>query len=194
MFNFHLYNPPDFPRSVYRVLIVFCFDLFLSGVVLSFGAAMSLSGLSEENSLADIINPYMRELKMHPKKLSLKDGKLQIEDVQGPTGEGSLEARMEALEQEVFKYKKMKQELIAKHKKETAELWDDILSLHETTNKLQAQLYDLQNQNYEYEAMFKQMSVAANFRILETKSSFLDGEPLPWKSDDDKDSPPPPKE
>jgi hypothetical protein len=76
---------------------------------------------------------------------------------------------MEALEQEVFKYKKMaerevdiiyriNQELIAKHKKETAELWDDILSLHET------------------------------------KTSFLDGEPLPWKSDDDKDSPPPPKE
>jgi hypothetical protein len=147
----------------------------------------------------------MRELKMHPKELSLKDGKVQIEDVQGPKGEGSLEARMEELEQEVFKYKKMverevdiihriNQELIAKHKKETAELWDDMLSLHETINKLQAQLYDLQNQNYEYEARFKQMSVAASFRILETKSSFLDGEPLPWKSDDDKDAPPPPKE
>jgi hypothetical protein len=94
---------------------------------------MSSSGSSEENSLVDIINPYMRELKMHPKELSLKDGELQIEDVQDPTGEGSLEARMEALEQEVFKYKKIaehevdiihmiNQELIAKHKKETAEL------------------------------------------------------------------------
>jgi hypothetical protein len=166
---------------------------------------MSSSGSSEKNPLADIINPYMRELKMHPKELSLKDGKLQIEGVQGPTGEGSLEARMEALEQEVFKYKKMaerevdiiymiNQELIAKHKKETTELWDDILSLHETTNKLQAQLYDLQNQNCEYEARFKQMSDAASFRILDTKSSFLDGEPLPWKSDDDKDASPPPKE
>jgi hypothetical protein len=98
--------------------------------------------------------------------LSLKEGELQIEDVQGPTGEGSLEARMEALEQEVFKYKKMveckvdiihriNQELIAKNKKETVELWDDSLSLHETTNKLQAQLYDLENQNCEYEARFK---------------------------------------
>jgi hypothetical protein len=104
--------------------------------------------------ITDIINPYIRELKMHPKELSLKDGELQIEDVKGPTREGSLEARMEALEQEVFKYKKMaerevdiihriNQELIAKDKKETAELWDDILSLRETTNKLQAQLYDL---------------------------------------------------
>jgi hypothetical protein len=166
---------------------------------------MSLSGSSEENSLADIINPYIRELKMHAKELSLKDGKLQIEDVQGPIGEGSLEARIEALEQEVIKYKKMaerevdiihriNEELIAKHKKETAELWDDILSLHKTTNKLQAQLYDLQNQNCEYEARFKQMSAATSFKILETKTSFLDGKPLPWKSDDDKDSPPLPKE
>jgi hypothetical protein len=65
---------------------------------------MSLSGSSEENPLVDILNPYMRELKLHPKELSLKDGKLQIEDVQGPIGEGSLEARMEALEQEVFKF------------------------------------------------------------------------------------------
>jgi uncharacterized coiled-coil DUF342 family protein len=146
----------------------------------------------------------MRELKMHPKELSLMDGKVQIEDVRGPKGEGNLEARMEELEQEVFRYKKMaehevdiihriNQELITKNKKETVELWDDILSLHETTNKLQAQIYNLQNQNCEYEARFKQMSAAASFRILETKSSFLDGEPLPWKSDDDK-APPPPKE
>jgi hypothetical protein len=166
---------------------------------------MSSSGPSEENSLADIINSYMRELKMHPKELSLKDGELQIEDVQGPKGEGSLEARMEVLEQEVFKYKKMaerevdiihriNQELVTKYKKETTELWSDIFSLHETTNQLQAQLYDLQNQNCEYEARFEQMSAAESFRILETKISFLDGGPLSWKYDDDKDSPPSPKE
>jgi hypothetical protein len=94
---------------------------------------MSSSGSSEENSLADIINPYMRELKMHTNKLSLKDGKVQIEDIRGPKGKGSLEARMEELEKEVFRYKKMaerevdiihriNQELIAKHKNETAEL------------------------------------------------------------------------
>jgi uncharacterized coiled-coil DUF342 family protein len=147
----------------------------------------------------------MRELKMHSKKLLLKDGELQIKDVQGPKGEGSLEARMEALEQEVFKYKKMaerevdiihriNQELVVKYKKETIELWKDIFSLHETTNQLQAQLYDLQNQNCEYEARFQQMSDATSFRILETKTSFLDGGPPPWKYDDDKDSPPPSKE
>jgi hypothetical protein len=59
---------------------------------------MSSFGPSEENPLADIFNPCMRELKMHPKELLLKDGELQIKDVQVSKGEGSLEARMEALE------------------------------------------------------------------------------------------------
>jgi hypothetical protein len=151
---------------------------------------MSSSGSSKENSLANIFNPYMNELKMHPKELLLKDGEVQIEHVRGPKGGGSLEARMEEVEQEVFRYKKMAEhevdiihrisaKLIAEHNKETTKLWDDILSLHETTNKLQAQLYDVQNQNYEYETRFKQISYAASFRIMETKSSFVDGEPLP---------------
>jgi hypothetical protein len=94
---------------------------------------MPSSGPSEENPLADIINTHMRELTMHPKELLLKDGELQIKDVQVSKGEGSLEARMEALEQEVFKYKKMakrdediihriNQELVTKYKKETTEL------------------------------------------------------------------------
>ncbi|KAK1677898.1 hypothetical protein QYE76_038746 [Lolium multiflorum] len=130
---------------------------------------------------------------------------IKIEDVRGPKGEGSLEDRMEKLEQEVFTYKKMAErevdifhkivsELIDEHKKETTKLWDDILSLHNTTNKLQAQLYDVQNQNCEYENRFKHISYAASFRIPETKTSFVDGEPLPWKSDDGKNSPPSPKE
>jgi hypothetical protein len=197
------------PQSTRGLYIVFssCFVLscFCQGIVLSFKVAMSSSGPSEENPLVDIINPYMRELKMHLKELSLKDGELQIKDVQVSKGEGNLEARMEALEQEVFKYKKMaecevdiihriNQELVTKYKKETTELWKDIFSLHETTNQLQAQLYDLQNQNCEYEARFQQMSAAASFRILKTKTSFLDGGALPWKYDDVKDYPPPPKE
>jgi hypothetical protein len=38
------------------------------------------------------------------------------------------------------------------------------------------------------------MSFAASFRILETKTSFFDGGPLPWKYDNDEVPPPPPKE
>ncbi|KAK1615674.1 hypothetical protein QYE76_021191 [Lolium multiflorum] len=168
-------------------------------------STMSSSGTQKDSFFEDVVNPYMNELKMHPKELQLVDGELQIKDVQGPKGEGSLEDRMEKLEQEVFNYKKMAErevdifhkivsELIDGHKKETAKLWDDIFSLHDTTNKLQAQLYDVHNQNCEYENRFKRISHAASFRFPETKMSFVDGGPLPWKSDDDKDSPSSPKE
>src|SRR3954466_5030150 len=113
-----------------------------------------------EDSSADVLNPYMYELRIHPKELILKDGKVRMKHVQGPKGEGSLEDRMEALEQEVFRYKKMAEheldvihkiisELIAEHKRETAELRDGILSLHQTTNQLQAHLYDKQNKKCE---------------------------------------------
>ena len=154
----------------------------------------SSSRSSEDSSIVDVVNSYMTELKMHPKELILKDGEIQAEDVQGPKGEGSLETRMKELEQEVFRYKKMAErevdiftriyaELAKEHKKETTKLWEDIFSLHETTSNLQAQLYDVQNQNCEYETRFKNISSAASFRMLETKSSFLDGKPMPWKSD-----------
>jgi hypothetical protein len=149
---------------------------------------MSSSGPSEENSLVDIINPYMRKLKMHPKELLLKDGELQIKDVQVSKGEGSLEARMEALEQEVFKYKKMVErevDIIHRINQELVTNTRRRLQSSGTTSQLQEQLYDLQNQNCEYEARFQRMSVAASFRILETKTSFLDGGPLPWKYDND---------
>ncbi|KAK1605983.1 hypothetical protein QYE76_029656 [Lolium multiflorum] len=58
-------------------------------------------------SSKDVGNLYMEELRMHPKELLLVEGELQVKDVQGPKGEGSLEDRMEKLEQEVFKYKKI---------------------------------------------------------------------------------------
>ncbi|KAK1661541.1 hypothetical protein QYE76_049700 [Lolium multiflorum] len=118
----------------------------VKGFALDLEAIMSSSGTPKDNSCKDVGDLYMEELRMHPKELMLVEGKLQIKDVQGPKGEGSLEDRMEKLEQEVFNYKKMAErevdifhkivsELIAEHEKETAKLWGDILSLHDTTNK-----------------------------------------------------------
>ena len=68
---------------------------------------MSSSRPPKDSFFVNIVNPYMNELKMHPKELLLKDRKVQLEDVRGPTGEGSQEERMKKLEQEVFTYKKM---------------------------------------------------------------------------------------
>jgi hypothetical protein len=50
MYNFHLFNPPESPRSVYRFLVVFCFELFLSGVDLKLGGAMASSSDDKEKT------------------------------------------------------------------------------------------------------------------------------------------------
>ena len=46
-------------------------------------------------------------------------------------------------EREVDIIYKINAELISEHKKEVANLLDNISSLHDTTNKLQAQLYNM---------------------------------------------------
>jgi hypothetical protein len=72
---------------------------------------------------------------------------------------------------------------------------DIVFTFNEQINFLQSQIYDLQNQVFEYEARFKGMSLAASCRTRETHSSSYDGEPLPWKPEDKiatTSSPPPP--
>ena len=54
-------------------------------------------------------------------------------------------------------------------------------ALEEKREELQAQIYDLQNQNCEYELKFSRMGLATECRIPETKMSFETVEPLPWK-------------
>ena len=131
---------------------------------------------------------------------------LHIRDAEGPKGTGSVETRLEAMEQQVFKCQGMVErglnsnhmmiaEFTNKHKLDADNIGETIFKLHEKIEHLQAQIYDLQNQNCEYEYRFKRMSLAADLRIPETRSSFYDGEPMPWKLDDRPASstiPPPP--
>ena len=96
------------------------------------------------------------------------------------------------MEHEVFKYKKMVErsvednfdmmnELKAFHKKEMKEMMSSLAALEDKIYEIQAQIYDLQNQNREYELKFLRMGLATECRILETQMSFETGEPLPWK-------------
>ena len=118
-----------------------------------------------------------------------------IRDVEGPRRTGSVETRLEAMEQQVLKCQEMVErgldsnhimitEFTNNHKLDANDIGEAIFKLHEKIERLQAQIYDLQNQNYEYEYRFKRMSLAADLRIPETRSSFYDGEPMPWKRDD----------
>ena len=113
----------------------------------------------------------------------MREGLLHIRDAKGPKGTESMETRLEAMEQQVFKCQRMVErglksnhmmiaEFTNKHKLDADNIGEAIFKLHEKIEHLQAQIYDLQNQNCEYEYRFKRMSLAADLRILKTRPSF----------------------
>ncbi|KAE8781212.1 hypothetical protein D1007_45569 [Hordeum vulgare] len=55
----------------------------------------------------NVINPYLTEVKINSQTIWLEDVVLHKEDLKGPVKEESTKARMEEVEQEVFKYKLM---------------------------------------------------------------------------------------
>ena len=131
-----------------------------------------------------VINPYLAEVLRHPQTIEMRDGLLHIRDVEGPKGTRSVESRLEAMEQQVFKCQGMVERGInASHtmlalftnnyKPDAKNTEEAIFKLYEKIEHLQAQVYDLQNQNCEYEYRFKRMSLAADLRIPETRIIFL---------------------
>ena len=156
---------------------------------------MTSSSDPKDKIFERVINPYLVEVLHHPQTIEMREGVLHIHDVEGPRRTGSMETKLEAMEQQVFKCQGMverglnaNQMMIAEftnnHKMDAKNIGETIFKLHEKIEHLQAQIYDLQNQNCEYEYIFKRMSLAADLRIPETRSSFYDGEPMPWKMDD----------
>ena len=159
---------------------------------------------SKDKFYEKVINPYLPGVMKHPQAIEMREGVLHIRDVQGPKKTGSVEARLEAVEQEIFKCQGMVErglsanhsmitEFTREHKVDGQSMGDIIFKLNERIDYLQGQIYDLQNQNFEYEARFKGMSLAASFRTPETRSSFYDGATMPWKPEDKPitSSPPP---
>ena len=156
---------------------------------------MSSSSAPKDQFFEKVINPYLAEVLEHPQTIEIRERLLHIHNVEGPMRTGSMEIRLEAMEQQVFKCQEMVEhgldsnhimimEFTNNHKLDAKDIGEAIFKLHEKIEHLQAQIYDLQNQNCEYEYRFKRMSLAADLRIQETRSSFYDGEPMPWKRDD----------
>ncbi|KAE8782182.1 40S ribosomal protein S5-1 [Hordeum vulgare] len=127
---------------------------------------MAASSSSEEKFCNNIINPYLREVMKHPQAIQMRDGVLHICDVQGPKGIGSMEARLEPMEQEVSRCKGMLERglnenhlMIADYthdlKVDGKSMKDIVFSLNEKINFLHSQIHDLQSQVFEYEARFK---------------------------------------
>ncbi|KAE8776579.1 40S ribosomal protein S5-1 [Hordeum vulgare] len=115
---------------------------------------MAASNSSKDKFFDNFINPYPREVMQHPQSIQMRDGVLHICDVQGPKGTGSVEVRLEAMEQEVFQGKWMVEHgLNANHlmivdytrdlKVDSKSMKDIVFSLNEHINFLHSQIHDL---------------------------------------------------
>ncbi|KAI5008073.1 hypothetical protein ZWY2020_009121 [Hordeum vulgare] len=69
--------------------------------------AMASPKSPKDKFLVNVINPYLAEVKRHPQTLWAEDVVLHKEVLKGPVKEGITRARLEEVEQEVFKYKLM---------------------------------------------------------------------------------------
>ncbi|KAE8818329.1 40S ribosomal protein S5-1 [Hordeum vulgare] len=88
----------------------------------------------------------------------MREGMLHIRDVEGPKKTGSMETRLEAMEQQVFKCQGMVErgvnanqmmitEFTSKHRIDANDMGKHLSGLYDRIDQLQAQIYDLQNQN-----------------------------------------------
>ncbi|KAE8775891.1 40S ribosomal protein S5-1 [Hordeum vulgare] len=92
----------------------------------------------------------------------MSEGMLHIHDVEGPKKTGSMETRLEAMEQQVFKCQGMVErglnanhmmitEFTSNHKMDAIDIGKHLSRLYDRVDQLQGQIYDLQNQNFELE-------------------------------------------
>ena len=64
---------------------------------------MATSGSFKDKFFERVIDPYLSEVMKHPQTIEMHEGVLHIWDGLGPKKTGSVEARLVALEQEIFK-------------------------------------------------------------------------------------------
>ncbi|KAE8810938.1 40S ribosomal protein S5-1 [Hordeum vulgare] len=93
-------------------------------------------------------------------------GVLHIRDVQGRKKTGTVEARFEVVEEEIFRFQGMVERGLTANDLMITESTHDqkvdgrslkyiVFTLNEQINFLQGQIFDLQNQIFEHEARFK---------------------------------------
>ncbi|KAE8798563.1 40S ribosomal protein S5-1 [Hordeum vulgare] len=108
-----------------------------------------------------VINPYLTGVLQHPQYIEMREGMLHIRDVEGPKKTGSMETRLEAMEQQVFKCQGMVERglnanhmmimgFTNKHRIDANDIGKHLSKLYDRIDQLQAQIYDLQYQNCEY--------------------------------------------
>ncbi|KAE8807151.1 40S ribosomal protein S5-1 [Hordeum vulgare] len=105
--------------------------------------------LSKDKIFEKVINPYLMGVLQHPQSIEMREGMLHIRDVEGPKKTGSVEMRLEAMEQQVFKCQGMVEhglnanhmmitEFTNKHMIDANDLGKHLSRLYDRIDKLQA--------------------------------------------------------
>ena len=68
---------------------------------------MASSSAPKDKFFEKVINPYLAEVLQHPQTIEMCEGVLHIHDVEGPRRTGSVETRLEAMDQQVFRCQEM---------------------------------------------------------------------------------------
>ena len=68
---------------------------------------MASSSAPKDKFFEKVINPYLAEVLQHAQTIEMCDELLHIRDVEEPRRTGSVETRLEAMEQQVFKCQEM---------------------------------------------------------------------------------------
>ncbi|KAE8783287.1 40S ribosomal protein S5-1 [Hordeum vulgare] len=106
----------------------------------------------------------------------MREGMLHIRDVEGPKKTGSMETRLEAMEQQVFKCQgiverglnanhMMLTEFTNKHMIDANDIRKHLSRLYDRFDQLQVQIYDLQNQNCTCKNIYPKFKLTSSCKI-----------------------------
>ncbi|KAE8796611.1 40S ribosomal protein S5-1 [Hordeum vulgare] len=101
----------------------------------------------------EVINLYFAGVLQHPQSIEMREGVLHIRDVEGPKKTESVEARLEAMEQQVFMCQGMVErglnanhmmitEFTNKHKIDANDIGKHLSRLYGRIDHLQAQIFE----------------------------------------------------
>ena len=159
---------------------------------------MSCSGSNQEGESSPkegVVNRYLNSVMTPPKTVCFKEGVMLVEEVKAPKATGTVEARLDELEDKTFRYGTvvyrsldahhfMNLELekkVEEYKERLEDLEKRYLHVTSELDRHQALLWDVENQNCEYEERFKKIAAAATLRYNDPPNSFYNGRPFPWK-------------
>ena len=159
---------------------------------------MSSSGSNhegEDSTKEGIVNHYLNSVMAPMKTLSFKEGVLLVEEVKAPKTTGTMEERLDDLEEKTFRYGTVVERSLDAHhfmnlelEKKVEEYKERLEDLEEKykdvikkLERFQCLMWDIENQNCEYEERFKKIAEAATLRYNDPPTSFRDGKPFPWK-------------